>query len=83
VVKKPVGVRATLVDAFLGLLDKLPVSALDTVRELARLVVDLGVVEQVPILAELGCGHPSVALVVEVALLGVGKQTIRFRTVET
>ena len=45
-------------------------------------MVDLGVVKEVAILAEFGSGHPSVALVVEVALLGVGEQAVRFRTVE-
>ena len=63
-------------------LDELPVSALDSVRELAWLVVDLGVVEEVAVLTEFGGGHPSVALVVEIALLGVGEQAVRFRTVE-
>ena len=45
-------------------------------------MVDLGVVEEVAVLTEFGSGHPSVALVVEIALLGVGEQAVRFRTVE-
>ena len=76
VIKNAVGPRAARVDAGLRLLDKLSFTAVNSVWQLTSLLVAVAVVEEEAVFAQLGAGHVVLADVVQVALLGVGKQHV-------
>ena len=76
VVEEAVGARAARVDALLRLLHEGALAAVDVVRQLAHLVVDLAVVEEEAVLAEQRLELAARADVVQVALLGVAELAV-------
>ena len=82
VVKDAVGPGASGVDAGLRFLDELSLAAIDTVGQDAPLLVTVGVVEKEAVFTKLGSGDVVLADVVQVALLGVGKQPVGLWTLE-
>lgn len=82
VIEETVGAIATIVDARLALLNKFPLTAVHIVWQDAFLVIPDGVVEEVAVGAKNRVRDAVDTHVVQVTLLRIGEQTVRFRTVE-
>ena len=78
VIKDAVGSGALGVDAGLGFLLEFPRLAVYVVGQDTFFAVSNGVVKQESVGAEVGFGHVVLADVVQVALLGVGEETVLF-----
>lgn len=77
-----VGTLASRINVFLDGLHVLALSAFDVVGQHALLSVDDRIVKEVAVRTEDSLGHLVFALVVQVALLWIRKQTILFRASE-